>query len=159
MKLVHPLPSDCLFYRKTTMEAWAMEEFAEAALGDEQLNQRLVKLTTRVADKPTASISSASVVWSEKQVANRFFEQSSDKKRRLGWPISWRRTIPKAVPSMREVARQIAMLGGSTAENAMTSLAFKPSGWVFSVCETLLRGSSTCRKFVMSNELCGTVCI
>jgi len=32
--LVHPLLSSCLFYGKTMMEAWAMEEFAGAALGD-----------------------------------------------------------------------------------------------------------------------------
>lgn len=62
-----------------------MEEFGEAALGDERLNQRLVKLATRFADKPTASIPGACADWSETQAAYRFFEQSSDKKRKLGW--------------------------------------------------------------------------
>jgi IS4 transposase len=83
--LVHPLLSSCLFYGKTMMEAWAMEEFAGAALGDERLNQRLVKLATRFADKPTASIPGACEDWSETQAAYRFFEQSSDQKRQLGW--------------------------------------------------------------------------
>jgi hypothetical protein len=82
--LVHPLLSSCLFYGKTMMEAWAMEEFAGAALGDERLNQRLVKLATRFADKPTASIPGACEDWSETQAAYRFFEQSSDQKRQLG---------------------------------------------------------------------------
>ena len=62
-----------------------MEEFGGAALGDERLNQRLVKLATRFADKPTASIPGACGDWSETQAAYRFFEQSSDQKRKLGW--------------------------------------------------------------------------
>ncbi len=62
-----------------------MEEFAGAALGDGRLNQRLVKLATRFADKPTASIPGACADWSETQAAYRFFEQSSDQKRQLGW--------------------------------------------------------------------------
>lgn len=62
-----------------------MEEFGEARLGDERLNRRLVKLATRLADKPTASIPGACGDWAETQAAYRFFEQSSDKKRKLGW--------------------------------------------------------------------------
>jgi len=62
-----------------------MEEFAGAALGDERLNQRLVKLATRFADNPTASIPGACGDWSETQAAYRFFEQSSGRKRALGW--------------------------------------------------------------------------
>jgi len=46
-----------------------MKEFAGAALGDERLNQRLVKLATRFADKPTASIPGACGDWSETQAA------------------------------------------------------------------------------------------
>lgn len=62
-----------------------MDEFGEAALGDERLTKRLVKLATRFADKPTASIPGACADWSETQAAYRFFEQSSDQKRKLGW--------------------------------------------------------------------------
>lgn len=54
-------------------------------MGDERLNQQLVKLATRFADKPTASIPGACADWSETQAAYRFFEQSSDKKRKLDW--------------------------------------------------------------------------
>jgi hypothetical protein len=67
------------------MEAWAMEEFAGATLGDERLTKRLVKLATRFADKPTASIPGACADWSETQAVYRFFEQSSEQKRKLGW--------------------------------------------------------------------------
>ncbi|MBP9219194.1 MAG: transposase [Sterolibacterium sp.] len=83
--LAHPLLLNSLFSGKAAMEAWAMKEFSGAALGDDRLNQRLVKLATRFADKPTASIPGACADWSETQAAYRFFEQSSEKKRKLGW--------------------------------------------------------------------------
>ena len=67
------------------MEAWAMEEFSGAALGDGRLNQRLIKLATRFADKPTASIPGACADWGETQAAYRFFDQSNDDKRALNW--------------------------------------------------------------------------
>ena len=67
------------------MEAWVMKEFAAAALGDGGLNQRLVKLATRFADKPMTSIPGACGDRSEMQAAYRFFEQSSDQKRALSW--------------------------------------------------------------------------
>ena len=62
-----------------------MEEFSGAALGDGRLNQRLIKLATRFADKPTASIPGACADWGETQAAYRFFDQSSDGKQALGW--------------------------------------------------------------------------
>ena len=62
-----------------------MEEFSGAALGDGRLNQRLIKLATRFADKPTASIPGACANWGETQAAYRFFDQSSDCKRALVW--------------------------------------------------------------------------
>lgn len=67
------------------METWAMEEFSGAALGDGRLNQRLIKLATRFADKPTASIPGACADWGETQAAYRFFDQSSGRKRALNW--------------------------------------------------------------------------
>lgn len=67
------------------MENWAMEEFAGANLGDGRLAQRLIKLATRFADKPTASIPGACADWAETQAAYRFFEQSSAQKRGLDW--------------------------------------------------------------------------
>ena len=62
-----------------------MEEFSGAALGDGRLKQRLIKLATRFADKPTASIPGACADWGETQAAYRFFDQSSDDKRALNW--------------------------------------------------------------------------
>lgn len=67
------------------MTRWAMEEFAGAALGDGRLNRRLIKLATRFADKPTASIPGACADWAETQAVYRFFDQASDDKRGLGW--------------------------------------------------------------------------
>lgn len=67
------------------MTRWAMEEFAGAELGDGRLNRRLIKLATRFADKPTASIPGACADWAETQAVYRFFDQASDDKRGLGW--------------------------------------------------------------------------
>ena len=67
------------------MTTWAMEEFYGAKLGDGRLNLRLIKLATRFADKPTASIPGACPDWAETQAVYRFFDQASDDKRSLGW--------------------------------------------------------------------------
>jgi len=67
------------------MDNWAKEELGGADLGDERLNNRLINLATRFADKPTASIPGACNDWAETQAAYRFFEQSSQEKRRLDW--------------------------------------------------------------------------
>ena len=64
---------------------WAEEEFAGAELGDKRLNLRLVKLTERFADKPTASIPGACADWSETQAVYRFFDQANNAKRPLDW--------------------------------------------------------------------------
>lgn len=67
------------------MESWAMEELGAAELGDGRLTQRLIKLATRFAERPTASIPGACADMAEIQAAYRFFEQSSQEKRKLGW--------------------------------------------------------------------------
>src|SRR6218665_3552365 len=59
---------------------WAAEEFAEAQLGDARLNHRLIKLTERFADKPTASIPGACPDWRETQGAYRFFQPTHNPK-------------------------------------------------------------------------------
>ncbi len=64
---------------------WATDEFGAANLGDRRLTQRLIKLATRFADKPTASIPGACGDWAETQAAYRFFDQSRESKRALGW--------------------------------------------------------------------------
>jgi len=73
------------FYEEMAMTTWAMEEFCGAKLGDGRLNLRLIKLATRFADKPTASIPGACPDWAETQGAYRFFDQANDDKRSLGW--------------------------------------------------------------------------
>ena len=67
------------------MTAWAEAELGGAKLGDGRLTQRLIKLATRFADKPTASIPGACGDWAETQAAYRFFEQARESKRTLGW--------------------------------------------------------------------------
>ena len=62
-----------------------MEEFAGAQLGDGRLNERLIKLAARFADKPTASIPGACPDWAETQAVYRFFDQASDDKPLLSW--------------------------------------------------------------------------
>ena len=65
--------------------AWAADEFAGADLGDARLNRRLIKLTERFADKPTAGIPGACPDWSETQGVYRFLDQAHNEKRPLGW--------------------------------------------------------------------------
>ena len=67
------------------MTTWAMEEFCGAKLGDGRLKLRLIKLATRFADKPTASIPGACPDLAETQGAYRFFDQANEDKRSLGW--------------------------------------------------------------------------
>jgi hypothetical protein len=83
--LVYPLLSFPVFEGEEVMDNWAKEELGGADLGDERLNNRLINLATRFADKPTASIPGACSDWAETQAAYRFFEQSSQKKRGLDW--------------------------------------------------------------------------
>ncbi|MCW8182812.1 transposase, partial [Verminephrobacter eiseniae] len=73
------------FQTRETAMTWAAEEFAGAQLGDARLNHRLIKLTERFADKPTASIPGACPDWSETQGAYRFFDQANNAKRPLKW--------------------------------------------------------------------------
>lgn len=67
------------------MANWAGDEFGGAKLGDGRLNLRLIKLATRFAEQPTASIPGACGDWAETQAAYRFFDQASAGKRGLGW--------------------------------------------------------------------------
>lgn len=83
--LVYPLLSHPSFMEKDGIVAWAEEEFAGVDLGDKRLNRRLIKLTERFADKPTASIPGACADWSETAATYRFFEQANNAKRPLGW--------------------------------------------------------------------------
>lgn len=60
-----------------------MEEFGGAKLGDTRLTKRLVKIATRFADKPTASIPGACLDSTETQVTYRFLTRPA--MRSKGW--------------------------------------------------------------------------
>jgi hypothetical protein len=81
---------------------WAEEEFAGADLGDKRLNRRLIKLTERFADKPTASIPGACADWSETAGTYRLFDQANNEKRPLGWETILTPHINSTVARMRQ---------------------------------------------------------
>ena len=54
---------------------WAQTEFKTINLGDKRLDQRLMLLAERLADRPTASIPGACKGWAETQAAYRFLAQ------------------------------------------------------------------------------------
>ena len=51
---------------------WAEQELGGASLGDARLSRRLVKLATRLAESPSASIPQACRGWAEMRAAYRF---------------------------------------------------------------------------------------
>jgi hypothetical protein len=55
-------------------ESWAAQELLAAHLGDKRLNRRAVKLLSRLADRPEASLPSALQSWPEMMAAYRFFD-------------------------------------------------------------------------------------
>jgi hypothetical protein len=70
---------------ESEMGNWAEEEFGGANLGDARLKLRLIKLATRFAEQPTASIPGACGDWAETMAAYRFFAQANTKRRGLTW--------------------------------------------------------------------------
>jgi hypothetical protein len=62
------------------MDDWAAKEFGGAKLGDGRLTNRLIKIASAFAERPTASIPGACSGWVETQAAYRFFDQASEKK-------------------------------------------------------------------------------
>jgi len=67
------------------MADWAEGEFGTASLGDKRLTLRLIKLATRFAEQPTASIPGACGGAAETKAAYRFFDQANEGQRELGW--------------------------------------------------------------------------
>lgn len=67
------------------MADWAEGEFGAASLGDKRLTLRLIKLATRFAEQPTASIPGACGGAAETKAAYRFFDQANEDQRELGW--------------------------------------------------------------------------
>jgi hypothetical protein len=67
------------------MTDWAEDEFGAASLGDKRLTLRLIKLATRFAQQPTASIPGACGGAAETKAAYRFFDQANEDQRELRW--------------------------------------------------------------------------
>ena len=55
--------------------SWAAEEFGTLDLGNARLNRRVVRLSERLAEKPTASLPGACRGWAETQAAYRLLAQ------------------------------------------------------------------------------------
>lgn len=53
---------------------WAAEEFNDVDLGDERLNERLIKLANRFSEFPESPINQACQDWAESKAAYRFFK-------------------------------------------------------------------------------------
>ncbi len=83
------------------MAEWAESEFGAASLGDKRLTLRLVKLSTRFAEQPTASIPCACGGAAETKAAYRFFDQANEDRRQLGWEAILRPHMDSMVERMR----------------------------------------------------------
>ena len=84
------------------MDKWAAEEFGGAELGDGRLTNRLIKIASDFADKPTASIPGACSGWAETQAVYRFFDQASEKKQDLGWEDILTPHMDRTIVRMRQ---------------------------------------------------------
>jgi len=58
-------------------ENWARKEFEMVDLGDERLNQRLVKISQQLLESPESPINKACGNWSEAKAAYRFFQNEN----------------------------------------------------------------------------------
>jgi len=56
---------------------WAEKEFEMVDLGDERLNQRLVKISQQILESPESSLNKACGNWSETKAAYRFFQNDT----------------------------------------------------------------------------------
>jgi hypothetical protein len=84
------------------MAGWAEDEFSGASLGDKRLNVRLIKLATRFAEQPTASIPGACGGAAETKAAYRFFDQANADQRALGWEAVLKPHIDSTATRMRQ---------------------------------------------------------
>lgn len=83
------------------MADWAEGEFGTASLGDKRLTLRLIKLATRFAEQPTASIPGACGGAAETKAAYRFFDQANEGQRELGWEAILRPHMDSTTARMR----------------------------------------------------------
>ena len=66
------------------MTSWAEEEVKTAALGDQRLNKRLIKILDHLGQHPQISIPAACGGWAETLGAYRFFDnEKSDVRKRF----------------------------------------------------------------------------
>lgn len=84
------------------MAEWAEDEFGGASLGDKRLTLRLIKLTTRLAEQPTASIPGACGGAAETKAAYRFFDQANTDQRELGWEAVLQPHMERTEARMRQ---------------------------------------------------------
>ena len=56
---------------------WAMQEFANADLGDKRLNDRLIRLCDSLSESPESPINQACADWAETKAAYRFFKNEN----------------------------------------------------------------------------------
>lgn len=105
---------------------WAEEEFAGADLGDKRLNDRLVILAERFADKPTASIPGACLGWSETQATYRFLNQATHPTHPLGWEAVMTPHIERTEERMRQ--HEVALCLQDTTETDFNGQAIEGLG-------------------------------
>jgi hypothetical protein len=71
---------------------WAQMEFALVQLGDQRRTQRLVKLATRLAERPGGTLPQALPQWEELKAAYRFFSRPENTHEQILRP-PWERTL------------------------------------------------------------------
>jgi Transposase DNA-binding len=94
-------------------EGWAREEFGHADLGDTRLQERLVLMATRAAQKPAGHITSVMMTDAEREGAYRFVENEAVRAEALG-----RASATACARRMRSAPVTIVAVDGS-------SLSFK----------------------------------
>jgi len=57
--------------------SWAMDEFSDVDLGDERLNDRLIRIADRLSESPESPINQACADWAETKAAYRFFRNDN----------------------------------------------------------------------------------
>ena len=100
---------------------WAEQELGAAELGDARLSRRLVKLATRLAESPSASIPQAPG-WAEMRAAYRFLAQD-----KVDWQDILQPHWDATAQRMRESTRWCC---ACRTPQSWTSRARPRAGWV-----------------------------
>jgi hypothetical protein len=78
-------------------EAWAIETFGAAELGDPRRTDRLIKVASALAENPSASLPHASQTWGETQGAYRFLSDPAFTYEDILLP-HWSPRLPRSGP-------------------------------------------------------------